>query len=35
VTRTGQALTGATLMPRLRAECDVDLITIVDRGAKK
>jgi hypothetical protein len=35
VTRTGQPLTGATMMPRLRAECDVDLITIVDRGAKK
>ena len=35
VTRTGQALTGATMTPRLRAECDVDLITIVDRGAKK
>jgi len=35
VTRTGQALTGATMTPRLRAECDVDLITIMDRGAKK
>ena len=35
VTRTGQALTGAPMTPRLRAECDVDLITIVDRGAKK
>jgi len=35
VTRTGQALTGATMTPRLRAECDIDLITIVDRGAKK
>jgi hypothetical protein len=35
VTRTGQAAAGATMSPRLRAECDVDLITIMDRGAKK
>jgi hypothetical protein len=33
--RTGQAVTGATMTPRLRAECEVDLITIMDRAAKK
>ncbi len=32
--RTGSAPTGVTLAPRLRAECEIDLITIVDRGAK-
>jgi len=35
VTRTGQAATGTGLTPRLRAECDIDLITILDRGAKR
>ena len=35
VTRTGQALTGATMTPRLRAECAIDLVTIMDRGTKK
>ena len=34
VTRTGQAATGAGITPRLRAECDIDLITIIDRAAK-
>jgi len=34
VTRTGQAATGAGITPRLRAECDIDLVTIVDRAAK-
>jgi type II secretory pathway component PulK len=34
VTRTGQAATGATLTPRLRADCSIDLITILDRAAK-
>jgi hypothetical protein len=34
ITRTGQAATGATIVPRLRAECDIDLITILDRAAK-
>ena len=33
--RTGQAITGATMTPRLRADCEVDLITIMDRAAKK
>jgi hypothetical protein len=33
--RTGQAVTGATMSPRLRAACEIDLITIVDRAAKK
>jgi len=35
LTRTGQAGTGATMTPRLRADCDIDLITIIDRAAKK
>jgi hypothetical protein len=34
LTRTGTAATGASIVPRLRAECDIDLITILDRGAK-
>lgn len=34
LSRTGSAPTGASLAPRLRAECEIDLITIVDRGAK-
>lgn len=34
VTRTGQAGTGTTIVPRLRADCEIDLITILDRGAK-
>ena len=35
VRRTGQAATGATITPRLRANCEIDLITVVDRGAKR
>jgi hypothetical protein len=35
ISRTGQALSGATMTPRLRAECDIDLITIQDRAAKR
>jgi hypothetical protein len=35
LTRTGSAPSGATISPRLRGECEIDLITIVDRGAKK
>jgi hypothetical protein len=34
ITRTGAAYTGANLVPRLRASCLVDLITIQDRAAK-
>ena len=34
INRTGTAPTGASIMPRLRAECEIDLITIVDRAAK-
>ena len=34
ITRTGSAPTGTSIVPRLRAECDIDLITIVDRAAK-
>lgn len=34
LSRTGQAATGATLTPRLRAECEIDLITVIDRAAK-
>lgn len=33
--RTGQAVTGATMTPRLRADCEIDLVTIMDRAAKK
>jgi hypothetical protein len=32
--RTGQAAGGTTIAPRLRADCDIDLITILDRAAK-
>jgi hypothetical protein len=35
VRRTGQAATGTTITPRLRAGCEIDLITVMDRGAKK
>lgn len=34
LTRTGQPPAGVQISPRLRGECDIDLITIVDRGAK-
>ena len=34
ITRTGQAPTGLSFVPRLRADCDIDLITILDRAAK-
>jgi hypothetical protein len=34
ISRTGQAPTGLSIVPRLRADCDIDLITIVDRAAK-
>jgi cell division protein FtsL len=33
--RTGAVATGVSLTPRLRANCDIDLITIIDRAAKK
>ncbi|HZM35791.1 MAG TPA: hypothetical protein VFC18_15020 [Burkholderiales bacterium] len=35
VERTGQAATGVSIVPRLRAACEIDLITIVDRAAKQ
>jgi hypothetical protein len=34
VSRTGQSAGVASLAPRLRAECEIDLITIIDHGAK-
>ena len=34
LSRTGQAATGSTITPRLRGECEIDLVTIMDRGAK-
>jgi hypothetical protein len=34
VTRTGQLASTANLAPRLNAECEIELITIMDRGAK-
>jgi hypothetical protein len=33
-TATGATATGATLIPRLHADCSIDLITIIDRAAK-
>ncbi len=33
--RTGQAATGTTITPRLRATCEIELITVLDRGANK
>ena len=36
VLRTGQATaTGTTIAPRLRADCEIDLITVLDRAAKQ
>ncbi len=35
VRRTGQAATGTTITPRLRAGCEIDLVTVMDQGAKK
>jgi hypothetical protein len=35
LTRTGVAATAASLSPRLRGECDIDLVTILDRAAKR
>ena len=34
LTRTGEAGGAATLAPRVRADCEIDLITIQDRGAR-
>ena len=34
LTRTAQPPAGVQIAPRLRGDCDIDLITIVDRGAK-
>ena len=34
INRTGTAPTGTSIVPRLRAECEIDLITIMDRAAK-
>jgi hypothetical protein len=35
ITRTGQAVGGIAMTPRLSASCDIDLITVVDRAAKR
>ena len=35
LSRTGQAATGTTITPRLRGDCEIELITIIDRGAKR
>ncbi len=35
LSRTGQAVTGTTMTPRLRGDCDIDLITVIDRAAKQ
>lgn len=34
LSRTGQLAAAAVLAPRLQAECEIDLITILDRAAK-
>jgi hypothetical protein len=34
IARTGTAPTGTSIVPRLRAQCEIDLITILDRAAK-
>jgi hypothetical protein len=34
ITRLGQVPTAGAMAPRLHAECDIDLITILDRAAK-
>ena len=34
INRTGTAATGTSIVPRLRADCEIDLITIMDRAAK-
>jgi len=35
LSRAGSAATGTGIAPRLRAECDIDLITVLDRAAKQ
>ena len=35
LTRTGVGAATASLSPRLRGECDIDLITILDRAARR
>ena len=35
LSRTGAAATGTGLVARLRASCDIDLVTVIDRGAKQ
>jgi hypothetical protein len=35
IERTAPALAGATTLPRLRGQCQIDLITIRDEGAKR
>ena len=35
LTRTGQAATGTSITPRLRADCEIDLVTMIDRAAKR
>jgi hypothetical protein len=35
LSRTGPGATGTGIAPRLRAECDIDLITALDRAAKQ
>lgn len=34
ISRTGGVPTGVSISPRLRADCEIDLITIIDRAAK-
>ena len=34
INRTGTGPTGTSIVPRLRAECEIDLVTIMDRAEK-
>ncbi|HET7364722.1 MAG TPA: hypothetical protein VFJ70_14235 [Burkholderiales bacterium] len=34
LTRTGQAISGASMTPRLSADCEIDLVTIMDPAKK-
>ena len=35
LTRTGQPASGTAIAPRLRADCEIELVTMIDRGAKQ
>jgi hypothetical protein len=35
INRVGQTATGLSITPRLRADCEIDLVTMIDRAAKQ